>query len=342
MRDTKCAVYFMAIMLTAVLCAISFAVSDTDDPFPSSNDGSAKRSIMSFVKETTDRNSSKFVDPKDRIATFDQDGTLWVERPIYPQDIYGLNRIPEILKNDPELSKLEPLKTVMSRTGEAINKLSPENPQNILAATLAGMSVEDSEVEVNKWIETSRQPRWNCPFTELTYGPMIAVMSYFRDNAYRTYIVNGGVQDFVRAYSAEVCDIPSEQVIGSAGATKYNYDKSGKPILIKEPRLLLNDDNAGKPEGIRLMIGRRPQASFGNSTGDRQMLEYSQAVDGKHLSMPALHDDADWEYGCGPAQGLPETKVGSFTQELYDEAMKQNWVIISMKNDWKQIFSFEP
>ena len=170
---------------------------------------------------------------------------------------------------------------------------------------------------------------------------MLEAMSYLRDNGYKTYIVTGGGQDFVRVYSEHVYGIPPEQVVGSAGQTTYGYDKDGKPILTKEAKLLVNDDNAGKPEGIHLMIGRRPYAAFGNSTGDRQMLEYTGAGDGARLMMLVLHDDAQREYAYGPAQGLPDTKVGTFTQALYDEAKKDGWTVISMKNDWKRIFAFD-
>ena len=170
---------------------------------------------------------------------------------------------------------------------------------------------------------------------------MLEVLQYLRANGYKTYIVTGGGQDFVRVYSERVYGIPPEQVVGTAGVTKYGYDKDGKPFLIKEPKLLLNDNNAGKPEGIHLMIGRRPQAAFGNSTGDRQMLEYTGAGDGARLMMLVLHDDKDREYAYGPAQGLPDTKVGTFTQALYDEAKKQGWTVISMKKDWKKIFPWE-
>ena len=164
---------------------------------------------------------------------------------------------------------------------------------------------------------------------------MLEVLKYLRANGYKTYIVTGGGQDFVRVYSERVYGIPPEQVVGSAGGPSYGYGKDGKPILTKEPKLLLNDDNAGKPEGIHLMIGRRPYAAFGNSTGDQQMLEYTKAGDGARLSMLVLHDDAKREYAYGPAQGLPDTKIGTFTQALYDEAKKQGWTVISMKNDWK-------
>ena len=211
----------------------------------------------------------------------------------------------------------------------------------ILAVTLTGMSVEEFQAQVQKWLETARDPRWKKPYTELTYLPMLEVLQYLRANGYKTYIVTGGGQDFVRVYSEKVYGIPPEQVVGTAGVTKYGYDKDGKPFLIKEPKLLLNDNNAGKPEGIHLMIGRRPYAAFGNSTGDRQMLEYTGAGDGARLMMLVLHDDKDREYAYGPAQGLPDTKVGTFTQGLYDEAKKQGWTVISMKKDWKKIFSWE-
>ena len=170
---------------------------------------------------------------------------------------------------------------------------------------------------------------------------MQEVLKYLRANGYKTYIVTGGGQDFVRMYAEQTYGIPPEQVVGTAASTNYGYDKQGKPFLTKEPKLLLNDNNAGKPEGIHLMIGRRPYAAFGNSTGDRQMLEYTKAGDGARLAMIVLHDDAEREYAYGPAQGLPDTKVGTFTQALYDEAKKNGWTVISMKNDWKTIFAFE-
>ncbi len=203
------------------------------------------------------------------------------------------------------------------------------------------MSVETFNAEAKKWLETARDPRWKRPYTELTYLPMQEVLKYLRANGYKTYIVTGGGQDFVRVYSEATYGIPPEQVVGSAGGTKYGYDKDGKPFLTKEPKLLLNDNNAGKPEGIHLMIGRRPVAAFGNSTGDRQMLEYTGAGDGARLMMLVLHDDATREYAYGPALGLRDTKVGTFTQALYDEAKKKGWTVISMKNDWKRIFAFE-
>jgi phosphoserine phosphatase len=312
------------------------------EPLPSWNEGPAKQAILSFVKETTDAAGPRFVPPAERIATFDQDGTLWVSHPMYAQLAYCLDRVPALAKARPELAKVEPFKTVMSGNREAMAKLSMKDLEKIAVATLTGMSVETFQAEVKKWITEARDPRWKRPYTELTYLPMQEVLRYLRANGYKTYIVTGGGQDFVRVYSEEVYGIPPEQVVGTAMGTKYGYGKDGKPFLTKEPKLLLNDNDAGKPEGIHLMIGRRPHAAFGNSPGDRQMLEFTKAGDGARLSMLVLHDDGKREYAYGPAQGLPDTRVGSFPQELYDEAKKQRWVVISMKNDWKRVFAFDP
>jgi len=330
-------VHLLAVALTA-----SAQASAQTDPLPSWNDGPAKQAIIKFVQTTTDQSNPKFVPPAERIATFDQDGTLWVEKPMYTQVIYCLERVPAVVKAKPELAKVEPFKTVLSGNREAMAKLSKEDLVKILAATLTGMSVDDFEAEAKKWLDSQKDPRWKRPNTELTYLPMQEVLKYLRANGYKTYIVTGGGQDFVRVYADAVYGIPPEQVVGTVGATKYGYDKAGKPFLLKEPKLLLNDDNAGKPEGIHLMIGRRPRAAFGNSVGDQQMIEYTTAGEGERLAMLVLHDDAQREYAYGPAKGLPNSKVGTFTQALYDEATKNGWTVISMKSDWKRIFSFEP
>jgi hypothetical protein len=310
------------------------------DPLPSWKDGAAKKAITEFVKTTTEKGSPQFVAPEARIAAFDQDGTTWVEQPMYTQVIYCLERVPAVVKAKPDLANVEPFKTVLSGNREAIAKFTMPQWEMILAATLSGMSVEEFSAEAKKWLDVAKDSRWKRPYTELTYLPMQEVLKYFRANDYKTYIVTGGGQDFVRVYSERVYGIPPEQVVGTAGRTSYRYAKDGKPFLIKDPKLLLNDNNAGKPEGIHLMIGRRPYAAFGNSIGDKQMLEYTQAGDGARLAMLVLHDDAKREYAYGPAQALPNTKVGTFTPALYEEAKKKGWTVISMKNDWKQIFSF--
>jgi hypothetical protein len=229
----------------------------------------------------------------------------------------------------------------MSGNKAAIAKLSKPDLEKILAATLTGMSLDQFNAEVSKWLATAKDPRWKRKYTELTYEPMQELMKHLRAHGYRTYIVTGGGQDFVRVYSQQVYGIPPEQVVGTAGAVTYGYGANHKPMFTKDPKLLLNDDNAGKPEGIHLVIGRQPRAAFGNSTGDAQMLEYTKAGEGERLSMIVLHDDAKREYAYGPAMKLPDTKVGAFPQALLDEAKKQGWFVISMKKDWRRIFAFD-
>ncbi|HZH83755.1 MAG TPA: HAD family hydrolase [Phototrophicaceae bacterium] len=322
-------------MLVAFLLVFGHAVAQTD-PLPSWNDGAAKKAIVEFVKTTTEKSSPKFVPPEARIAVFDQDGTLWVEYPMYSQVVYCLDRVPAVVKAKPDLAQVDPFKTVLSGNREAMAKFTMPQWEMILAATLTGMTVDEFTAEAKKWLESAKDPRWKRSYTELTYLPMQEVLKYFRANGYKTYIVTGGGQDFVRLYSDKVYGIPPEQVVGSAGGTKFGYDKSGKPRLIKEPELLLRNDSTGKPEGIHLMIGRRPYAAFGNSIGDKQMLEYTQAGDGARLMMLVHHDDDKREYAYGP-----KSKVGTFTDALMGEAKKKNWTVISMKDDWKQIFAFD-
>jgi phosphoglycolate phosphatase-like HAD superfamily hydrolase len=347
-HDISRRVLLATLAATPTLSAAFFSVAasaraaTSDDPLPSWNEGPAKQAIIAFVQATTtDKSSPKFVPPEERIATFDQDGTLWVEHPMYTFMMYALERVPALAKTKPELKEVEPFKTVLSGDREAMAKLTTPDLEKILGATLTGMTVDEFEAEVHTWLATAKHPRWNRPYTELAYQPMLEVLQYLRANGYKTYIVTGGGQDFARMGSEKVYGIPSEQVVGTASATKYSYDKDGRPILTKEPKLTLFDDFGGKPEGIHLMIGRRPYAAFGNSTGDQQMLEYAGAGDGLRLMMLVLHDDDKREYAYGPALGLPDTKVGTFTQALYDEANKKGWTVISMKKDWKRIFTFE-
>jgi phosphoglycolate phosphatase-like HAD superfamily hydrolase len=327
--------------LPAILAASAPAAAQPATPLASWNDGPAKQGILDFLRATTDPSSKDFVPPEERIATFDQDGTLWVEHPIYTQLVYVLDRVPAVVKANPHLATVEPFKTVLTGDFGKISKLTLHALEAVVVATLTGMDVDTFRAETKAWIDTARDHRWNRLFTELTYQPMQEVLSLFRANSYKTFIVTGGGQDFVRVYAERVYGIPPEQVVGTAGAVKYGYDKAGRPFLTKEPKLLLNDDNAGKVEGIHLEIGRRPHAAFGNSAGDRQMLEYTKAGGGARLSMIVLHDDAKREYAYGPAQGLPDSKVGTFPQALYDQAKKDGWFVISMKDDWKRIFAFE-
>jgi hypothetical protein len=309
------------------------------DPLPSWNDGDAKKAIMKFVRATTDSADSSYVKPGERIATFDQDGTLWVEHPVYSQLIYCLDRVPELVKAKPALKNVEPFKTVMSGNREAIDKLTLPDFEKIAVMTLTGMTETEFKGQVQDWVTKAKDHRWNKLYTQLIYQPMLEVMRYLRNNGYKTYIVTGGGQDFVRVYADQVYGVPTEQVIGTAVSMTYKYDSAtGKSALLKNPKLMLNDNGPGKVQGIQLMIGRRPNAAFGNSAGDEQMLQYAKGGKGTRLAMLVLHDDSTREYSYGPAQGLPDTKVGTFTQSLYDEAIKSGWIVISMKKDWKTIF----
>jgi phosphoglycolate phosphatase-like HAD superfamily hydrolase len=327
--------------LLAAALALVTGIAHAADPLPSWNAGPARQAVMDFVRASTDASSPQFVAPAKRIATFDQDGTLWVEKPMVSQVMYCFDRVSALAQTKPELKNVEPFKTVLSGDRAAIARLTMPDLEKILAATLSGMSTDQYQADVQQWLATARDPRWNKPYNELTYQPMLEVLKYLRANGYKTYIVSGGGQDFIRVYAEQTYGIPPEQVVGAMGGTKFGYDKRGKPILTKEPKLLLDAVNGGKPEGIHLMIGRRPVAAFGNSTGDRQMLEYTKAGAGARLAMLVLHDDAAREYAYGPAQGLPDTRIGPFTQALYDKAQTNGWTVISMKNDWKQIFAFE-
>ena len=253
-----------ALSVPVLIAPASAQTTTSSGALPSWNDGPAKQAILDFVRDTTDRASAKFVPPEERIATFDQDGTLWVEHPIYSQVVYCLDRVPAVVEKNPKLKNVEPFKTVLSGNRDAIAKLSLRDLEKILAATLTGMSVEEFNAEAKKWITSAKDFRWQRPYTDLIYQPMLEVMQYMRSNGFRTYIVTGGGQDFVRGYSQSVYDIPPEQVVGSAGATKFGYDKDGKPFLTKEPKFLLNDDKAGKPEGIHLMM-------VGGQRGVRQL-----------------------------------------------------------------------
>ncbi|MHB9037568.1 MAG: HAD family hydrolase [Armatimonadota bacterium] len=331
--------------ILAALLILAAPMLQADDmkcnALPSWNDCAAKQAIFDFVRVTTDRTNSKYVAPENRIATFDQDGTTWVSHPMYTQVIFAIDRVVALAPMHPEWKTTEPFKSVISGDKAAMEKFTAKDLEQIVMATHTGMTVEAFQAAAKDWTARAKHPRWNRPYTELVYQPMLEVMQLLRANGYKTYIVTGGGQDFVRAYSQQTYGVPPEQVIGSALETNYTYDDSGRGVLMRAPKLLLDNNFSGKPEDIYLFIGRRPQAAFGNSTGDRQMLEYTQAGNGAHLMMLVFHDDPTREYAYGPAQGLPNTEVGTFTQALMDEAKTNNWTVISMKNDWKRIFPFE-
>ena len=316
------------------------------DPLASWNDGPSKDAVVRFVRDTTDKSSPKYVEPADRIATFDQDGTLWTEHPIYGQAAFALARVVEMAPKHPDWKTREPFKSVLAGDREAMGRFTEADWLQIVAVTHTGMSNEAFAGLVKDWLATAKAPRFDRPYTDLVYQPMLEVMQYLRANGFRTYIVTGGGQEFVRVYSEKVYGVPPEQVVGSSIVTTY-VNTSGKPVLMREPKVFFIDDGPGKAVGINMFIGKRPYAAFGNSgsadlkSGDTQMLEWTQAGDGARLMMLVLHDDAKREYAYGPAAGLPDTHVGTFSEALLTEATKNAWVVISMKNDWKRIYAFE-
>ena len=316
-------------------------MSPAADPLPSWNDGLAKGAIVDFVRAATDATSPDFIREEDRIATFDQDGTLWVEHPMVTQISFALDRVVALAPQHPEWKNTEPFKSVLDGDKASMAKFTMKDLEAIAAATHSGMTTQAFEGIAADWITKARDPRWNRPYTDLVYQPMLEVMDYLRANGFRTYLVTGGGQAFVRSFAQHAYGVPPEHVIGSTVKTSYVSDDQGRGVLMKQPELLFYNDVSAKPEDIYLFLGRRPHAAFGNSTGDQPMLEYTQGNHGARLMMLVFHDDARREYAYGPAGGLPETAFGTFTQALYDDAKAKGWIVISMKDDWKRLFAFE-
>jgi phosphoglycolate phosphatase-like HAD superfamily hydrolase len=326
--------------IALVVAIFGAAAQAQKDPLPSWNNGPAKQAILIFVKETTETSSPKYVEPADRIATFDQDGTLWTEHPLYAQGMFALERVGEMAPQHPEWKQKEPFRSVLAGDREAMTKFTEADWMQIIAVTHAGMSTEAFQGLVKDWLAKAKAPRFDRPYTDLIYQPMLEVMKYLREEGFKTYIVTGGGQEFVRVYSEQVYGVSPEQVVGSSIVTTYK-ETNGKPALMREPKVFFIDDGPGKAIGINLFIGKRPQAAFGNTAGDAQMLEWTQAGDGARLMMLVYHDDAKREYAYGPAGGLPETRVGTFSDVLMSQAKQSGWIVISMKNDWKRIFAFD-
>ncbi len=329
-----------AMLATATLSTVGTMAQTPASPLASWNDGPAKQAVLDFVHATTDRSSKDFVSPEDRVATFDQDGTLWVEHPLYSQAFFALTRVHEMAPKHPEFRTVEPFRSVLSGGPEALAKFTERDWFKIIVATHSGMSESEFSALVVAWVETAKDPRFKRPFTDLVYQPMREVMEYLRANGFSTYIVTGGGQDFVRTYSQRVYGVPPEQVVGSIIETKYEM-KDGKPELMRLPKVAFIDDGDGKAIGIERVIGKRPYAAFGNSDGDREMLEWTGAGEGARLKMLVHHDDGQREYAYGPGGGLPDSKVGTFSEALMTKAKTSGWSVISMKNDWKRVFAFE-
>jgi len=327
-------------VLGALLVLGASALAQTD-PLTSWNDGPSKQAIVTFVEKVTAEGSPDFVPPAKRIATLDNDGTLWPSHPMYTQLAFALDRIKELAPQHPEWKTQQPFKAVLDNDLEALASAGEKGLVELVMASHAGMSTAEFETIVKDWFAKARHPRFKRPYTELAYQPMLELLAYLRANGFKTYIVSGGGIEFMRPMTEAVYGVPPEQVIGSSIKTRYEM-QDGKPVLMRLPKVDFIDDKAGKPVGINMFIGRRPVAAFGNSDGDRQMLEWTGAGDGARLMMLVFHDDSEREYAYGPANGLPDTRFGTLSTSLMDEAKKKGWVVISMKDDWKRIFAFEP
>ena len=330
--------FLLTVIASLVFCTAALAETD---PLPSWNDTNTKKAIVTFVEKVTAEGSADFVPPAERIVTFDNDGTLWPSHPMYTQLAFALDRIKALAPQHPEWKTKQPFKAVLDNDMKALAAAGEKGLVELVMASHAGMSTAEFEKIVTDWFKTARHPRFKRLYTELAYQPMVELLEYLRANGFKTYIVSGGGIEFMRPMTEKVYGVPPEQVIGSSIETKYEM-KDGKPVLMRLPKVHFIDDKAGKPVGINEFIGRRPVAAFGNSDGDRQMLEWTGAGGGVRLMMLVSHDDAKREYAYGPANGLPDTKFGAFSQSLMDEAKKKGWVVISMKNDWKRIFASDP
>jgi phosphoserine phosphatase len=310
------------------------------DPLPSWNDGQTKTAILEFVVKVTKEGSQEFVPLAERIATFDNDGTLWVEHPMYTQLAFALDRVKALAPQHPEWKTKQPFKAVLDNDLETLATAGEKGIAELVMASHAGISTTEFETIVTDWFEKARHPRFKRRYTELTYQPMLELLAYLRANGFKTYIVSGGGVEFMRPMTQKVYGIPPEQVVGSTIKTQYEV-KDGKPLLMRLAEIDFIDDKTGKPVGINKFIGKRPIAAFGNSAGDREMLQWTSSGDGARLKMLVFHDDAKREYAYGPASELPDTKFGTFPESLMDEAKEKGWHVISMKNDWSRVFAFE-
>ena len=320
--------------------ASSADAASSGEPLPSWNNGPAKQSIFSFVEKVTTEGSPSFVPVPERIATFDNDGTLWCETPVPVQVYFALDRVKALESQHPEWKTTEPFASLLKGDLKATIAGGDEALLEIVMATHAGMTTVEFARIVEDWIATAKHPKTGRLFTEMTYQPMLELLAYLRANGFRNYIVTGGGIEFVRQWAERIYGVTPEQVIGSSIKTKFEL-RDGKPVLMRLPHLNFNNDKAGKPVTIHQHIGRAPTAAFGNSVGDQQMLEYTLGSGGARFGLLVLHDDAAREYAYGPAQGLPTPQLGAFTPALYAQAMRAGWNVVSMKNDWQQVFPFD-
>jgi len=322
------------VMVTAAIAVTgaSGGVSAQTDPLPSWNDGASKSKILEFVTAVTAEGGPNYVAPADRVATFDNDGTLWSEQPFYFQLAFALDRIKAMAPNHPEWKDKEPFKSVIAGDIKGVLASGEQGIAQIIAASHAGMTTEEFAKIVTDWLATARHPQTSLPYTDMTFKPMRELLDYLRANDFDVYIVSGGGVEFMRPWTEKIYGIPPQNVVGSSIKTKYEV-KDGVPVIMRLPEIDFIDDKEGKPVGINKFIGKRPIAAFGNSDGDFQMLEWTTSGPGRRLGLIVHHDDAKREYAYDR-----DSHIGQLARGL-DEGPQRGWIIVSMKDDWKSIYS---
>jgi hypothetical protein len=308
------------------------ALAQAADWLPSWKEGASKARIVEFVQSVTDPTSKQYVPPAERIAVFDNDGTLWTEQPMYFQLAFILDRVKALAPQHPEWRTQEPFKSVLAGDMAGVARAGEHGLLEMMAATHAGMTTDEFRSIVADWLATARHPRFKRPYAELTYAPMKELLAYLRANGFKTFIVSGGGVEFMRVFSEDVYGVPPEQVIGSSIHTKFEV-RDGKPVIVRLPEIEFIDDKAGKPVGINRYIGRKPILAFGNSDGDFEMLEYTTRAPGPRLGLIVHHDDGEREYAYDR-----KSSIGRLERGL-DEAAQRGWVVVSMKDDWRRVYA---
>ncbi len=330
MRNTRGRFAFVVFVLSMRIAGAQ--TTSATDPLPSWNDGPVKQAIVSFVEKVATEGSPDFVPPAERIATFDNDGTLWSEQPMYFQALFVVDRVKALAPQHPEWKEKEPFASLLKRDMKSVMAAGEKGIAEMLAATHAGMTTEEFEQTVTDWITTAKHPKTGRLFTEMVFQPMLELLAYLRANGFKTFIVSGGGIEFMRPWAERAYGIPPEQIVGSSGGLKYEL-RNGVPVLVKLPELVLNDDKEGKPVGIQRHIGHRPIAAFGNSDGDFQMLEWTTSGKGPRFGLIVHHTDAEREWAYDR-----DSHVGKLDKGL-DAAQTKGWTVVNMKDDWKTIFT---
>ena len=317
-----------------VICLGLFAVNSVasdSSVLPSWNDSTSRQNIIEFVEATTNKSNPDFVPPAERIAVFDNDGTLWSEKPVYFQLLFAIDRVKALAPRHPEWKTTQPFKAVLDNDMDALADAGEKGLLELVMATHAGNTTEEFSRIVTDWLAEAKHPRFKRPYNELVYQPMLEVLTYLRDNGFKTFIVSGGGIEFMRPWVESVYGIPAEQVVGSSIRTKFEM-RDGKPVLVRLPEINFIDDKAGKPVGINQHIGRRPIAAFGNSDGDLQMLQWTAAGEGRRLMLIVHHTDADREWAYDK-----ESHVGKLDKAL-QQASEHDWTVVDIKKDWMLIY----